>query len=184
MSITEKRFKRRKQVFTTSAVLLAAFLKFVRSKTKRKKKLKWFQEGFKNWNAKRKLKYDNETEENEPPTKRMTRSLEVCNFFSKLLTFSCVYCPINYRPPVNLLYEFQPGQNAAKREEKGPKGSRTMDIETLTEGLKHCSFCHRGKYIFLLLFSNVTITYTYVHIMYLYLKCFLKGSQYSKRINL
>ncbi|XP_078372624.1 uncharacterized protein LOC144656263 [Oculina patagonica] len=35
-------------------------------------------------------------------------------------------------------------ENAAKREEKRPKGSRLMDMETLTEGLKECSFCHRG----------------------------------------
>ncbi|XP_078382347.1 uncharacterized protein LOC144665040 [Oculina patagonica] len=77
---------------------------------KKEKNRKLFQEGFRNYNVKRKLQFDNETQENEPPTKRMTRSLE----------------------------------NAAKREEKRPKGSRLMDMETLTEGLKECSSCHRG----------------------------------------
>lgn len=44
-------------------------------------KIKMLQEGFKKWNAKRKLQYDIISKENEPPAKRMTRALEVSTCF-------------------------------------------------------------------------------------------------------
>ena len=43
--------------------------------------VKMLHEGFKKWNAKRKLQYDNISKENEPPAKRMTRALEVSTIF-------------------------------------------------------------------------------------------------------
>jgi len=47
----------------------------------KRKKINMLHEGFKKWNAKRKLQYDIISKENEPPAKRMTRALEVSTFF-------------------------------------------------------------------------------------------------------
>jgi hypothetical protein len=44
-------------------------------------KINMLHEGFKKWNAKRKLQYDIISKENEPPAKRMTRALEVSTLF-------------------------------------------------------------------------------------------------------
>ena len=49
--------------------------------TREETKIKNLHEGFKKWNAKRKLQYDIISKENEPPAKRMTRALEVSTFF-------------------------------------------------------------------------------------------------------
>ena len=49
-------------------------------KTRKETKGKMLHEGFKKWNAKRKLQYDI-SKETEPPAKRMTRALEVSIFF-------------------------------------------------------------------------------------------------------
>ena len=50
--------------------------------TRKETKGKMLHEGFKKWNAKRKLPYDI-SKENEPPGKRMTRALEVSTFFNR-----------------------------------------------------------------------------------------------------
>ena len=60
--------------------------------------------------------------------------------------FSCPACP-NYQPACSIdsnTDSYQ--QNTAKREANQLQGSRLVDIETLVEGLKECSFCHCGKY--------------------------------------
>ncbi|PFX24892.1 hypothetical protein AWC38_SpisGene10488 [Stylophora pistillata] len=88
-----------------------AFGKWKRSKPEKETKVERLHEGFKTWNAKMKLQYDNISKENEPPAKRMTRARE---------------------------------QNKAKRKANLPQGSRLVDLETRTDGLKECSFCHYG----------------------------------------
>ena len=50
--------------------------------TRKETKAKMLNEGFKKWNAKRKLQYDI-SKENEPPAKRMMRALEVSTFFTR-----------------------------------------------------------------------------------------------------
>jgi len=49
--------------------------------TRKETKINMLHEGFKKWNAKRKLQYDIISKENEPPAKKMTRALEVSTFF-------------------------------------------------------------------------------------------------------
>ena len=56
------------------------FRKVQAIETRKETKAKMLHEGFKKWNAKRKLQYDI-SKENEPPAKRMTRALEVSTFF-------------------------------------------------------------------------------------------------------
>ena len=125
------------------------FRKVEAIETRKETKIKMLHEGFKTWNAKRKLQYDNPSKENEPPAKRMTRALEVSTFFfiRKSWTFGKYPACFNYRPTCSV--DCNPDshqQNTAKRKANLPQGSRLVDIETLTEGLKECSFCHCGKY--------------------------------------
>ena len=51
------------------------FWKVEAIETRKETKIKMLHEGFKTWNAKRKLQYDNISKKNEPPAKR-TRSLK------------------------------------------------------------------------------------------------------------
>lgn len=44
----------------------------------RNKSLVQMREGYKTYTAKRKLEFENDTDENEPPSRRRTRSTEVC----------------------------------------------------------------------------------------------------------
>lgn len=57
------------------------FRKVEAIETRKETKIKRLHGGFKTWNAKRKLQYDNISKENEPPAKRMTRAREVSTFF-------------------------------------------------------------------------------------------------------
>ncbi|PFX26254.1 hypothetical protein AWC38_SpisGene9058 [Stylophora pistillata] len=56
------------------------FRKVEAIETRKETKIKRLHGGFKTWNAKRKLQYDNISKENEPPAKRMTRAREVSTY--------------------------------------------------------------------------------------------------------
>ena len=84
---------------------------------------------------------------NHGKTNWMTRALEVSTFFIRKSWIFGTICPNYYQPTCSV--NSNPNsyqQNAAEREANRPQGSRLVDMETLTEGLKECSFCHCGKY--------------------------------------
>ena len=78
----------RPEVYTTPSQRLhnirnasGRFWKVEAIETRKETKINMLHEGFKKWNAKKKLQYDIISKENEPPGKRMTRTLEVSKFF-------------------------------------------------------------------------------------------------------
>ena len=83
------------------------------------KKLK---EGFKSWAAKRKLEFENSSDENEPPSKCLARAAEVRFEMRDLLLII-----------ITLLSECI------------PHGSRIIDLDIFRDNLKQCCHCQRGK---------------------------------------
>lgn len=149
------------------------FRKVEAIETRKETKIKRLHEGFKTWNAKRKLQYDNVSKENEPPAKRMTRACEVSTFLfiRKSYNFGKIFLPSSssYRPTYSV--DSNPDshqQNKAKRKANLPRGSRLVDIETLTEGLKECSVCHFGKYslFFIALYHILSISKMFVFLKF------------------
>ena len=92
-------------------------------------------EGFKTWNAKRKLQYENISMENEPQQNEWHEHLSSVHFslsesFEFLVRFSCPTCPI-YRPTCSVDSNADSHQqNTAKRKANLSRGSRLVDKET------------------------------------------------------
>ena len=127
------------------------FRKVEAIETRKETKIKILHEGFKTWNAKGSsstIAYPRKTNPQQNEWHEHLRSVHfsLSGSLEFLVRFSCPACP-NYRPTCSV--DSNPDshqQNTAKRKANLPQGSRLVDIQTLTEGLKECSFCHCGKY--------------------------------------
>ena len=92
-------------------------------------------EGFKTWNAKKKLQYENISMENEPQQNEWHVLLSSVHFslsesFEFLVRFSCPTCPI-YRPTCSVDSNADSHQqNTAKRKANLSRGSILVDKET------------------------------------------------------
>ncbi|CAH3030571.1 unnamed protein product [Porites evermanni] len=76
------------------------------------------QQGYQNYMAKRKLDFENITDENEPPSKRNTRSTQVST------------------------------AAAAEKEAALPDGTRLIDLDTFRKRLQSCTHCQSGPLSF------------------------------------
>ena len=104
------------------------------------KKLK---EGFKSWAAKRKLEFENSSDENEPPSKCLTRAAEVRFEMRDLLLI--IITLLSDTRAQKFLSLFFKCQAAESREECIPHGSRIIDLDIFRDNLKQCCHCQRGK---------------------------------------